>query len=362
MLELYLSKIKENNLQPDKDQERVAKKLAKLLSALSINYSKTFIERFFKKETDVKGLYIWGGVGRGKSMLMDMFYEALPSDIKSRRVHFHEFMIEVHDYLHKARKELSDKDEADRSLIKCAEKIAKESTVLCFDEFHVTDIADAMILGRLFKYLFSNGTIVIATSNWHPDRLYEGGLQRELFIPFISLLKTRMEVAELNGDVDYRLKCLTEAGVYFSPIDKKSRIEFENVFTTLTDYTETHEAIIKVKGREVVIPKVAKGVGMIEFKELCEVPLGAEDYLCIAKNFHTIFIEALPVLSDKKVNAVKRFMTLIDALYEQKIKLVILAEKKVKEIYSDSEYEYEFERTVSRLFEMQGEAYLNLDN
>lgn len=299
-----------------------------------------------------------GGVGRGKSMLMDLFFDSLPPEIKKRRVHFHAFMIDVHDYFH-SRREADDFSEGiDGALPSLASRLAEMSRVLCFDEFHVTDVADAMILGRLFTALLDRGVIIVATSNWEPDRLYEGGLQRDRFLPFIELLKSRLEIVHLDGPVDYRLQALQSEGTYFWPLGEASRQKSDMLFARLTDNAIPQEDSLTVKGRVIPVAQAAKGVARFTFAQLCEQPHGAEDYLAIAQKFHTLFLEQVPTLAYDRRNEAKRLMILIDALYESRTKLVVTADAPADRLYRGHDHEFEFQRTVSRLMEMQSEAYL----
>ncbi len=352
-LEEYKRRRGEGLLAEDSGQAAAAHALQRLYDELVPASRKPALP--FAKKSNPKGVYLWGGVGRGKSMLMDMFADGLPPAVKRRRVHFHEFMISVHDYLHKWRK-TSEKD-AGAGLIKFAKQMAADVRVLCFDEFHVTDIADAMILGRLFTALFSEGVVVVATSNWPPEKLYEGGLQRDLFLPFIKLVKDRLESVELNGPVDYRLRCLSQSGVYFHPLGSAATQKMESVFAALTGHAAIHQETLTVKGRTLHVP-AAKGVARLSFSALCENPLGAEDYLAIAHAYHTVFLEGVPRLGYDRRNEAKRLMVLVDTLYDNRIKLVVTADAPPEKLYRGTDHAFEFQRTVSRLIEMQGEAYI----
>jgi cell division protein ZapE len=237
--------------------------------------------------------------------------------------------------------------------------ISNRSKVLCFDEFHVTDVADAMLLGRLFTAIFDHGVSVVITSNWEPDRLYEGGLQRERFLPFIELIKNRMDVLCLDGPVDYRARKLREMSVYFTPLGAASAARADNLFSSLTEEEEPYADLISIKGRTIEVPVAAKGVARFGFSQLCERPLGAEDYIAIAKRYHTIFLENVPRLGYDRRNEAKRLMTLVDILYDHHRNLVMTADEQPDRLYSGTDHAFEFQRTVSRLLEMQTPEYLN---
>ena len=310
-----------------------------------------------RKVEPPQGLYLYGPVGRGKSMVMDLFFEHAPVDNK-RRVHFHAFMAEVHDRLHAWRQ--AAKGQKEDPLPEVAAEIAEEAWLLCFDEFVVINIADAMILGRLFETLFKLGVVVVATSNFEPDRLYEKGLQRERFAPFIALLKERLDVHDLGTGTDYRLAHLQEAEVYHTPLDPEAERALKTSFKKLTEGAETAPLTLKVKGRKIPVRAAARGVGLFSFAELCEKPLGAEDYLAIARRFHTVVLEGVPVLTREKRNEARRFMNLIDALYEYRVNLLASAAAPPEELYpEDADGAFEFQRTVSRLIEMRSQDYID---
>jgi cell division protein ZapE len=299
-----------------------------------------------------KGLYIFGGVGRGKSMLMDLFFETSAVPAK-RRVHFHAFMQEVHDRLHRLR--------ADRSVEPIpvlARAIAEGATLLCFDEFQVTDIADAMIIGRLFEALFEAGTVVVATSNRAPDELYKDGLQRERFLPFIATLKQRLEVLELENGRDYRLSRLIGRQLYLTPNDAAAAAGLEAIFRDLTDEVRPEPLVLEVKKRRLTVPRQAMAVAWFEFADLCAQPLGPGDYLAIAERFETVIIANIPELGADRRDEAKRFNTLIDTLYEAKVHVVISAAAPPDRLYVDGDGAFEFQRTVSRLMEMGSAEYL----
>ncbi len=320
---------------------------------------KGFMGLLSSKAEAVKGVYLHGGVGRGKSMLMDLFYEQVPPAIPKSRVHFHEFMISVHDDLHRSRQSGKTNNGPDRALLDFADKIAAQTRVLCFDEFHVTDIADAMILGRLFTALFDAGLVVVATSNWPPSRLYEGGLQRDRFLPFIALVKERMDVVEVDDGTDYRMRALTIDGVYFWPLGEHTHERMDQVFANLSGGAAAMPEELHVKGRVIPVPSAARGVARFTFAQLCEQALGAEDYLKIAATYHTVFLENIPKLTYDRRNEAKRLMTLVDALYDNGIKLIVSADAAPDHLYRGSDHAFEFQRTVSRLIEMQSPEYLS---
>lgn len=309
-----------------------------------------------------RGLYIWGSVGRGKTMLMDLFFEACPARAK-RRVHFHAFMGDVHERIH-AHRQAVKRGEAkgDDPIAPTAAALAEEATLLCFDEFTVSDIADAMILGRLFTALFAHGVVVVATSNVAPERLYEGGLNRTLFLPFLALLAERMEVVRLDARTDFRLEKLSGAPVYHVPADERAKAALDAAFRGLTGRARGDRAVLKVQGHALEIPDAAAGVARFGFADLCAKPLGATDYLAIARDFHTVVVEGIPRMGFGERNEAKRFIALIDTLYDHHVKLLASAEAEPSELYrADTGREaFEFDRTASRLIEMRSEAYLSV--
>lgn len=348
---LYQQKIDLEGFSPDPGQERAVASLDRLANELKEAGGKGFLG-FGKKEAP-KGVYMYGGVGRGKSMLMDLFFETLPDSFKKRRVHFHAFMIETHDWLHKRRG-----DKVDTLLPDYAKHVARETQILCFDEFYVTDVADAMILGRLFTALIQKGVVVVSTSNWPPDRLYEGGLQRDRFVPFIEFLKETMDIVHLDSDTDYRTLSGDKMDVYFFPLGKVADNKANNLFAGLTDCADTDMVTITVKGREITTQKAADGIARFTFAYLCEQPHGAEDYLAIAGRFHTIFLEGVPKMGYDRRNEVKRLMNLIDVLYDNNVRLVMTADASPDKLYYGKDHAFEFDRTISRLTEMQSVQYL----
>lgn len=378
-LSLYRARRGTGTLRPDPDQELAAEKFQSLHHALK-GYqpqaadggeAKTgWLQRFGLgrlraappspeiASTAPQGLYLYGGVGRGKSMLMDLFFETAPVE-KKRRVHFHEFMLEVHERIHQHRQSGKAKGGGpDDSLPELARALAGEAWLLCFDEFHVTNVVDAMILGRLFTALFDLGVVVVATSNWPPDMLYKDGLQRELFLPFIALLKERLDVLSLDGPTDYRLDRLKGVPIYHWPLGPAADAKMAEAFAALTGGAAGEPTHLTVQGRRVEIARAAKCVARVGFWDLCAKALGAADYIALATHFHTVLIDGVPTMKDELRNEAKRFMTLIDALYEHKVNVVVAAEGPPERLYPEGTHAFEFERTVSRLMEMQSEDYL----
>jgi cell division protein ZapE len=363
----YRARVGEGALSGDPAQELAAEKLQSLYHALKFHRPRqpgSWKERFGlarRAEEPPAGLYIFGDVGRGKSMLMDLFFADAPVE-KKRRVHFHEFMLEIHARLHALRTAEDNGRHgrrADDILPAIARDIAAETWLLCFDELHVVNVADAMLLGRLFETLFAEGVIVVATSNWPPDDLYSGGLQRELFLPFIALLKRKLDILHLEGRVDYRMARLMSMNVYHVPLGPAADRALDLAFRDLTDNAPSAPDVLDVMGRRVPVPAAAKGVARFRFADLCERPLGATDFIAIAGAFHTVILAEIPRLQPERRDTVKRFATLVDILYERKIKLVCSAAVPPQDIYPAGEHAQEFRRTVSRLMEMQSVEYLS---
>jgi len=360
--------IAEGNIQADPAQEEAAQLLQTLHEKLQ-RYKPGKVKglrKFFGGKTPEapRGLYLYGGVGRGKSMLMDLFFDTTGFEPK-RRVHFHAFMLEVHESNHRWRK-MSQQERRkagfpnDDPIPPLAARLASEAKLLCFDEFHVTDVADAMILGRLFQALFDEGVVLVLTSNRAPDELYVGGLNRSLFIPSIELIKDRLEVRHLQSPTDYRLERIKGMPVYHVPLDMRSANELDVSFKALTDESEDEAMEIPVQqGRRLMVPQAAKGVARFTFEELCARPLGAADYLAIAKHFHTLVLADIPQMDRDKRNEAKRFVTLIDALYENHTKLVCSAAARPEDLYPAGDGSFEFSRTASRLIEMQSHDYFD---
>ncbi len=303
-----------------------------------------------------RGLYIHGPVGRGKSMLMDLFFETAPLKPK-RRVHFHAFMQEVHKRLNDLRQHAGNSVQDD-VISTLAADIADGVRLLCFDEFHVQNIADAMILGRLFEHLFDAGIVTVATSNFPPDRLYENGLNRDRFLPFIERLKRQLDIVSLTGPTDYRLGRLQNVPVYYSPAGADADLALSTIFAELTDKALGEVEEIKVGSRRLIVPKAARGVAWFDFAGLCGQPLAAADYLALAERYHSIIVQGVPKLGRDKHNEARRFMTLVDALYECRVNLILSADAEPQDLYQAGEGAFEFERTVSRLMEMRSKDYI----
>lgn len=362
-LELYREKIGLGVIEHDPMQERAAKALDRLHYEMIAQFMpassafKNFKQKFFTKKSMARGVYLYGPVGRGKSMLMDILYQSIPFGIKKRRVHFHQFMLEVHDFLHARRQDMDGTDIVDQALPAFAKIVSTRCKLLCFDEFHVTDVADAMILSRLFQSLFAEGVAIVSTSNWAPDDLYLDGLQRDRFLPFIEFIKKNMDVFFLDSPTDYRARTLKELSVYFSPLSAASSQKADDIFDALTEMTEGAPDLIMVKGRTIEVPITAKGVARFSFHQLCERPLGAEDYLAIAKRYHTIFLENIPRMGYDRRNEAKRLMILVDILYDHHRNLIVTAEDEPQKLYIGHDHEFEFQRTISRLLEMQSPDY-----
>jgi cell division protein ZapE len=359
-LAAYHALCMDNDISFDPEQERAARALDALYRALSgLEPKRSRGLRLFGKKKPApnapRGLYVYGGVGRGKTMLMDLFFDVVPIERK-RRVHFHAFMQEVHKSINAANR---DADGDDDPIPTLARKIAEDAWLLCFDEFHVTDIADAMVLGRLFEGLFGEGVIAVTTSNRHPDELYKGGLNRQLFLPFIEMIKQRLDVVPLDGPQDYRQLFLKQARLYHTPLSAASTAELERAFERLSGGGALEPVTLTVQGRNVTIARAAKGVARLDFAELCAQALGPADYLALANAFHTLVLGGIPRLTSEKRNEAKRFATLIDVLYEHKVHLVCAADAPPSELYSAGDGAFEFERAASRLTEMQSEDYVS---
>ena len=352
----YAALVAAGELKPDPDQAKAVQALDRFAAGLRDNGG--LLKRLFGKAEAACGVYLWGGVGRGKSMLMDLAFDQIDVEPK-RRTHFHAFMLEVHERLREARKSA----EGD-PVIHVARDIADEVKFLAFDEMMVTNSADAMIMSRLFTALIDEGVGLVTTSNRPPRDLYKDGLNRELFLPFIQLIEHRMEVVPLNGPTDYRLDRMQGLETWLVPNGPEATAKLSQAFFQMTDYPVEDRAKVPAEeldvggGRTLHVPKSLKGVAVFSFKRLCGEPRGAADYLAIARRFHTVIIVGIPMMTPERRNEATRFVTLIDALYEHRVKLLAAADAEPADLYPKGDGRFEFERTASRLEEMQSADYL----
>ena len=351
-LSTYKNYLKKNLIKFDPNQETAMKDIDEFLS-LEFSVKPKLYKNFLKRRKSKNGIYLYGEAGVGKTMLMDICFSSIKIK-KKKRIHFQEFMIDIHNRLHKIRNSKSIKD----PLITVAEEVASEIKFLCFDEFQVTDIADASILKKLFTVLFEHGTIIFSTSNIKPSNLYSDGLHRDRFLPFIDYLENDCLVININSGKDYRKNRVINAEVYYSPLGNSTEEAMNNIFNSITNGLPYEEKILFVKGREIRIERQALGCARFDFQELCSKPLGAEDYLAISNEFDVIFIENIPILPSEKRNEAKRFVSLIDALYDNRKRVFISAEGQPDEIYKKGDSQFEFKRCVSRLHEMRSKEYL----
>ncbi|MDE2485952.1 MAG: AFG1 family ATPase [Alphaproteobacteria bacterium] len=360
----YDERLAAGDIRPDPAQARALARLVRLEADLAAAPPPNGLKALFRRPEPQRGVYLWGPVGRGKSMLMDLFFQAAPIEPR-RRTHFHVFMGEVHRLIDAwrkgdaaARRARFAQAKGDDPIPPVADYVAARARLLCFDEFQVTDIADAMILGRLFEALFARGVTLVATSNRRPDDLYRNGLNRQLFLPFIDLLKARVDVVEVGGAHDYRLDRLRAAGTWFSPVDPDNERTFEALWRDMLDTDEESGATLEVLGRKVHLPHAAGGLLRATFASLCSVALGPNDYIAVAEAFHTVFLEDVPRLTPNRREEARRFVILIDALYEARVRLIVLAEAQPAQLYPEGDGAFEFERTSSRLEEMRSADWL----
>ena len=349
LTEIYEARVAAGTLRPDPAQHALLPQLEDLRVWLEANSDRRvglFAGLFAKPVTPPKGLYLWGGVGRGKSMLMDLFCDQT-AIARKRRVHFHAFMQEVHRGMHQARK-----DGVEDALAPVAEAVIRDIRLLAFDEMQISDITDAMIVGRLFEKLFAAGIVIVTTSNRPPSDLYKDGLNRSLFLPFIAMLENRLQVTELESPTDYRQHRLQGAQVYFHPA-RSATADIAAIWADLTGGAPDRPLLLEVNSRKVEIPRFSNGVGRASFWDLCSKPLGPADYLAISRAVRVLILEDIPQLSSANYNEAKRFVILIDALYEAKVRLIASAAEAPERLYIEGEGTFEFERTASRLREMQ---------
>jgi cell division protein ZapE len=361
--DLYRARVKKGELNLDVAQVAAAKRLEQLAAQLK-SYRPG--RGWFGPRKAPRGVYLWGDVGRGKSMLMDMFFAAAPI-ARKRRVHFNAFMVETHARIHewreldahaRARRPEYVREAGDDPIAPVAHAIANEATLLCFDEFQVTDVADALILGRLFEQLFARGVVIVATSNTAPQRLYEGGINRQLFLPFIALIEKHLDIVELNGPLDYRLQRMEGMPLYMTPLGPEADAAMDSAWRRLTDTVKGAPRTLTVLGRSLRVPQAANGAARFAFDDLCVQPLAAADYIAIAQAFSTVFIDRIPTMGPDRRDAARRFVVLIDTLYDEGVKLVCSAAAAPDRLYTDGDGADAFRRTASRLVEMQGRDYL----
>jgi cell division protein ZapE len=359
----YRALVQAGELKHDAAQEQAAQKLTDLAHALKGHTAKSGKKGFLSRlgfgaedKAPPRGLYVYGGVGRGKSMLMNLFFDVAPV-AKKERVHFHAFMRDIHAEIHRRRQLPMYQDEGD-PIPGMADGIADNAALLCFDEMEIRDIADAMIVGRLFEKLFERGVVVVTTSNRHPDDLYKHGLQRERFVPFIQIIKNKLELFPLDSAQDYRLGRLAGQTVYHTPLGAAADAALDAAWARLTDDATPEPDVVLVNGRRIPVPAAAHEVARFSFADLCETPLGPSDYLAIAAQFSTVILKDIPQMTEEKKDAARRFVTLIDALYEHRTALVCSADAPPEEIYTGREGGFEFARTASRLIEMQAADYI----
>lgn len=350
LLENYVASVQSGKVKPDAAQPQVLAKLAALSVALSQSQkSNNILARLFRPapKSELRGIYIWGEVGRGKTFLMDLFFESVIK-IPKHRIHFHAFMQDVHA------KRATTKSK--NVIADIADELSSKAKLLCLDEMQISDIADAMIIGRLFEALYARGVCIVTTSNLPPDGLYKDGLNRQLFIPFIEWMNEHFEVIHMGGGIDYRLGRMASRQTY---LIGHHLSEMNAIWDELTDHSVGESIAIEVLGRKLTVPKAARGCARFSFAELCENPLGAPDYLALTRNFRTIFIDDVPVIKASNRNEAKRFILMIDTFYDAKTKLVITAAVPPEKLYPTGQHAKEFARTVSRLKEMQSASWWN---
>ena len=364
LLDAYRARIDSGDIESDAAQARAAERLSALADALRAPARRGW----FHRPVPPRSVYLCGEVGRGKSMLMDLFFDTAEFEPR-RRIHFNAFMTEVHERIHRWRR-MDPRERAraaefvpragDDPIAPTAKAFAAQARLLCLDEFQVTDVADAMILGRLFERLLSFGVVMVLTSNTAPRQLYEGGLNRQLFLPFIDLIEARFDVVVLDGPCDYRLERLSRVPVYLMPLGPEADAAMNAAWRQVTGSARGAPAALAVQGRTLRVPETAKGAARFSFDDLCARPLGAADYLALARTYHTLFIDRIPRLAPEMANEARRFTLLIDTLYDEQVKLVCSAAAAPDALYASGENADAFRRAASRLVEMQGADYLAL--
>ncbi len=356
----YRAKLADGRLQPDPKQAQVIDHLATFIDQLAV--AKPAKRRaFWRRQPDppkAGGFYLWGGVGRGKSMLMDLFFAHAPTAAK-KRLHFHAFMLDVHDRLHALRQSRGAGHAIDDALLRVADMIAADARLLCFDEFQVRDVADAMILGRLFTALFERGVNVVITGNIAPDDLYRDGLQRDRFLPFITLLKERLQVVSFDGTRDYRLARLMGRKMFFWPHDEDAAQSVEAIFMSQSDGEEPQPVELPLKGRKLAIPRALRHAAAFHFDEICRINAAAADYLALAAAYQLVVVRDVPVMGDAVRNEALRFVNLIDTLYDAGCLVALSAVAPADRLYHGEELAGVFARTASRLAEMQSADYIS---
>lgn len=356
-LDKYTSDLQQEDFNSDPAQKVAVMHMQKLFEELVKKPQKqnTLIKKLksilkIEKKQQIRGLYFWGGVGRGKTYLVDCFYECLPFENK-QRIHFHRFMQSIH-------KELKTLENVESPLIIIAQRLSEQTRILCFDEFHVSDITDAMLLAGLFDALFERGVVLVTTSNQHPDQLYQGGLQRERFLPAIELIKKNTEVVNLDSGIDYRLQFLDHAEIYHSPLDDRADAMLEDDFDHVCPDEGSRGAVLEIEGRSIQTVRCGDGVVWFNFKALCDGPRGAADYIEIARQYQTVLLSNILVMDDHDNDLVKRFITLVDEFYDRNVKLIITAAAVPDGLYQGKRLAEAFKRTISRLEEMRTHDYL----
>ena len=358
--EKYLRDVAGGDFKPDEAQAAAVEELQRIWEALVGRYEAAMTKRVLvarrrlakKSLTPVQGLYLWGGVGRGKTYLMDLFCDALPFRRKMR-MHFHRFMQRVHQELRSLSGEVN-------PLEKVADRIRAEAVVICFDEFFVSNITDAMILKNLFEALFARGVTLVATSNIVPERLYENGLQRDRFLPAIALVQQHCRVLNVDSGIDYRLRVLTHVELYHSPLDALAESSLRRSFGELSHGAHVYESDLEINDRVILVKARTDDVLWCEFDELCEKPRSAQDYIELAREYHTVLVSNVPQLGELRDNAARRFINMIDEFYDRQVKVIMSAEAPITEIYTQGRLSFEIRRTQSRLQEMQSLEYLQL--